>query len=616
MASDNNDTSLSLALGSIEQRLSTQVNVAALMASSSSATQPKKRTSLDHRSILSDSAAHLYRFGHEVQKYDGVDHMLAKARSMPSSIASLGQPSVTSTMTPRTSALEQSSIHSTTSSLTTPVHTDLGHNIPSSASVISDLDNIMTPSLIKQTNAGIISGKPLRVVSGAQFRLLSHHKPSNCEHCEHFERLHRKDKETVRSLKLQIMRLDESFKELKYNSNKIDRSELNSAPQQQSLHEEQQQPTQLLSLHKDPRTMHKLQQQSEELDKCRRLLQAERNTTEALRQGLEDQRHRYAADTQRLQREVDRLGGDVLQMRSTSQKLQSELEQRTAQGKECERELQTSQRALQDAMLRLQAAQEGMHSSGAADLDALRELQMVRKQLSEAQDSIRRLERALSQKAVQLAQAEEQQQAATQLLRGVEQSRDKLQLEVDEAQSALKLSQEQCALSKKRLDALEATLKLAILERDALKAESSEQQRSLQAMQTRAEAAEAELLALQQCLSDTQRRLSLESGNARKALEKAISASVRLCVVAPTVNVNVGEQRSKLRSKLNENALRDFLDKEVFCKYAFLFKQDSENASPNGSEQGSMETWLKRMLAQMQSTIEAHVNSAMEGSSL
>ena len=40
----------------------------------------------------------------------------------------------------------------------------------------------------------------------------------------------------------------------------------------------------------------------------------------------------------------------------------------------------------------------------------------------------------------------------------------------------------------------------------------------------------------------------VESENSKKAIEKAISGSVRLCVVAPTVNVHVADKKLKFKS--------------------------------------------------------------------
>ena len=133
------------------------------------------------------------------------------------------------------------------------------------------------------------------------------------------------------------------------------------------------------------------------------------------------------------------------------------------------------------------------------------------------------------------------------------------------------------------------------------------------------------------------RKMLIESENYKKAIEKAVSASVRLCVVAPTVNVHVAEKKLKFKAgyvlfilsfnilryyisfkisypnRLSEAALKDFLKSEVLDKYSFLYKQKSENTAPNGS---NLESWLQKMLAQMQTSIQNHVNSAMDGAEL
>lgn len=66
-------------------------------------------------------------------------------------------------------------------------------------------------------------------------------------------------------------------------------------------------------------------------------------------------------------------------------------------------------------------------------------------------------------------------------------------------------------------------------------------------------------------------------------------------------------------SRLNEASLKDFLKTEIFDKYNFLFNQKADNTAPNG---GSLEPWLQKMLTQMQTSIEGHVNSAMDGSAI
>ena len=64
---------------------------------------------------------------------------------------------------------------------------------------------------------------------------------------------------------------------------------------------------------------------------------------------------------------------------------------------------------------------------------------------------------------------------------------------------------------------------------------------------------------------------------------------------------------------VSREQLNQFLQTEVLAKYSFLFKQKTDSAAPDG---GSLEDWLQSMLGQMQRSIEHHVNSAMDGSSM
>ena len=105
------------------------------------------------------------------------------------------------------------------------------------------------------------------------------------------------------------------------------------------------------------------------------------------------------------------------------------------------------------------------------------------------------------------------------------------------------------------------------------------------------------------------RKLAAEAENVKKTVEKAILSSVRLCVVAPTVNVQVGDKKIKLKSALSEKALRAFITNDVLSKYSFLFKQETEDSSP--TPKVSIQAWVQQMLQAMQKSIEEHVNSAI-----
>lgn len=50
-------------------------------------------------------------------------------------------------------------------------------------------------------------------------------------------------------------------------------------------------------------------------------------------------------------------------------------------------------------------------------------------------------------------------------------------------------------------------------------------------------------------MNDMVKRMTSESEKSAQAVQKAIQSSVRLCVVAPTVNVHVADKKMKFRTK-------------------------------------------------------------------
>ena len=123
----------------------------------------------------------------------------------------------------------------------------------------------------------------------------------------------------------------------------------------------------------------------------------------------------------------------------------------------------------------------------------------------------------------------------------------------------------------------------------------------------------AEVERLSNLKSDLTKRLQKESDNSRKSIETSIASSVRLCVVAPTVNVTVANNKIKAKAALNEKSLKSFLTTEVLSKYSFLFKQQDEESSP--VEKEPLQVWIQKMLNNMQTSIEDHVNNAMNNAS-
>jgi chromosome segregation ATPase len=120
---------------------------------------------------------------------------------------------------------------------------------------------------------------------------------------------------------------------------------------------------------------------------------------------------------------------------------------------------------------------------------------------------------------------------------------------VEAAVLEAKTATEQNNTTKKRFDAMETNIRVAMQERDALKTLlSSKEAENFQKGMT-IEILQKEIQVLREQLGDAGKKAAADAMTNKKALEKAITGSVRLCVVAPTVNVHVNDTRHKFKSK-------------------------------------------------------------------
>jgi len=87
-------------------------------------------------------------------------------------------------------------------------------------------------------------------------------------------------------------------------------------------------------------------------------------------------------------------------------------------------------------------------------------------------------------------------------------------------------------------------------------------------------------------------------------LEEALQSSVRLCVVAPTVNVTFGGQSLSSKAPLPKDKIRTALETQVLPNFTRCFIQPDESLGPEG---GSMDDWLKNVTSSMQGSIEKHL---------
>lgn len=92
-------------------------------------------------------------------------------------------------------------------------------------------------------------------------------------------------------------------------------------------------------------------------------------------------------------------------------------------------------------------------------------------------------------------------------------------------------------------------------EKDSMKALLSSKDSELADKTSKLEQMDKEIRELNLKLAEMSKKLAMETMTNKKALEKAITQSVRLCVVAPTVNVHVNDAKHKFKSRYRDSLL-------------------------------------------------------------
>ena len=136
--------------------------------------------------------------------------------------------------------------------------------------------------------------------------------------------------------------------------------------------------------------------------------------------------------------------------------------------------------------------------------------------------------------------------------------------------------------------------------RDQLSAAEAGQQ----AMEAATQALRAQLEAAQKGASSMAAEHAKLKAGMREKLDEAAQSSVRLCVVAPTVNVTFGDQMLGYKAPLPKERIRTTLESQVLPNFAKSFIQERESTAPDGT---SMDDWLKDMTVTMQGSIEKHL---------
>ena len=100
----------------------------------------------------------------------------------------------------------------------------------------------------------------------------------------------------------------------------------------------------------------------------------------------------------------------------------------------------------------------------------------------------------------------------------------------------------------------------------------------------------------------------------KKAMEMTLQSMVRLCVVAPTVNVHLNvpgggsaaadDATEECKAPLPRERIKRIIERNILPLFTRIFIQDQEGLAPNGEQ---LDTWLEQMLTEMQGSIESHL---------
>lgn len=214
---------------------------------------------LEFRSHSSDNTSLLYRYGHEIDR-----------KSQKPFFPTIGL--------------------SSSGNISTVPNVMSADKLQTSVSIAED-DGATLHTLATAAN----KGKNLKFVSGSQFRMLG--KPQvACQQCDVLDKSLRKSKETIRSLRVQLARMEESFKDLKFSKSI------------ESLHTESKTASDFdFKSNDDVAVSRKINYLEDEVAKLKKLLSFERSTNDALRQSLEEARSNNTAEYDKALLDIDAL---------------------------------------------------------------------------------------------------------------------------------------------------------------------------------------------------------------------------------------------------------------------------------------------------------------------
>lgn len=120
--------------------------------------------------------------------------------------------------------------------------------------------------------------------------------------------------------------------------------------------------------------------------------------------------------------------------------------------------------------------------------------------------------------------------------------------------------------------------------------------------------AKKRIAALEERMNGLLQVIAKHSKERQKIMDNAFTSAVRLCVIAPTVTVEVDDLLVHVGPTVNEAQIREVVSTALTEQYNLIFRQEAEDAAPNGDD---LDTWVRRMTRKLKTQIETQIASAV-----
>eukprot|EP00519_Triparma_laevis_P015534 CAMPEP_0182490998 /NCGR_PEP_ID=MMETSP1321-20130603/641_1 /TAXON_ID=91990 /ORGANISM="Bolidomonas sp., Strain RCC1657" /LENGTH=781 /DNA_ID=CAMNT_0024693245 /DNA_START=18 /DNA_END=2360 /DNA_ORIENTATION=- len=339
---------------------------------------------------------------------------------------------------------------------------------------------------------------------------------------------------------------------------------------------------------------------------------------------LKETEQRREAESTRWEEERTRLYSEIDRWRKKSTDALSALENGEAQAKKNNRSVEDKLRKLSmratEKSKRALAEKESELRRLAEEAEALRTSSDKLKELEKEHGKERKKSIAMISKMDQLGLDVEKLKATIELLTKDKEEREKLLALKAEAEFKLREDivklNDHVSVQEEEIESLKG--RLQAFKEDSEKGEGKAKDKNdtlvqqLSAVTEELRTATQEKVICQNVLNEKveelhklEHKVTKERKVHKSNMEQALNSIVRLCVVAPTVNVQMADQTLSFKAPLPREKIRHFVQDQVLPKFATIFQQSADGMSPDGT---NLDSWLQNLLVDMQNTIERHLS--------